>query len=97
MNAGILSLHRTVGMSCVAKIAVANGRASRVLAQPVFAPEETTPKELTLATVLLFAKGTKFIAFWFLLSFLRSNEGDRQYTINETILVKVINEQFVTS
>ena len=47
--------------------AVVNGQ---VLVRPIFAPEKTTPKKLTFTTLLLFAKGWKFIAFWYLLIFL---------------------------
>ena len=43
--------------------AVANGRVGRVLARPMFAPEETTPKKLTFATMLSFAKRPMFIAY----------------------------------
>ena len=44
--------------------AVANGRVGRVLTRPIVAPEETTPKKLTFATVLSFAKILMFIAFF---------------------------------
>ena len=44
--------------------AVANGRVGRVLARPIIAPEETTPKKLTFAIVLSFTKRPMFTAFF---------------------------------
>ena len=43
--------------------AVANGRVGRVLARPIFSPEETTPTNLTLATVISLPLATMFVVF----------------------------------
>ena len=43
--------------------AVANSRVGRVLARAIFATEETTPKKLTFATVLSFAKKNDVCSF----------------------------------
>ena len=82
---------------CINTRAVANSRVGRVLARPIFAPEATTPIKLTFSIVLSFAKGTMFIDFWYLLTFLRRNEADVRYTIIGTILVKIINERVVAN
>ena len=55
------------------------------------------PKKLTFATELSFAKGPMFIAFLVFAKLLRRSEADVQYTIIETILVKIINKRVVTS
>ena len=54
--------------------AVAN---NQVLVRPIFALKVTTPKKLTFTTVLSFAKGRKFIAFWYLLIFLMKKRAGR--------------------
>ena len=95
------STARSIASPTVRKCrAVANGRVGRVLARPIFAPEETTPKKLTFAIVLSFAKMTDVYSFFgILLSFLRTNEADVRYTVidRETFRVKIINERVVTS
>ena len=59
--------------------AVANGRVGRVLAGPIFAPEETTPKKLTFATMLSFAKGPMFIVFVLVKRFKNKRGGRAVY------------------
>ena len=77
--------------------AVANGRVGRVLARPIFATEETTPKKLTFATVLSFAKKPMFVAFFVFVKLLTRNEADVLCTIIETLLINIINELVVAS
>ena len=70
MSVKIVNLNSSVEISSTSPCssmrlnrAVANGLVGRVLARPIFASKETTPKKLTFATVLSFAKKQMFIAF----------------------------------
>ena len=60
--------------------AVANGWVGRVLVRPIFAPEETTPKKLTFANVLSFAKRPMFTGFlvFVKLNLFKKKQGGRE-------------------
>ena len=75
--------------------ALANGR---VLARQIFAPEETTPRKLTFAPMLIsFAKSLMSIVFLAFAYLLRRNEAVVWYIIIEAVLVELVKERVVTS
>ena len=73
----VIGRYKTTSLPKLHIRAVANDRVGQVLARPsaIFALEETTPKNLTFASVLSFAKGPMFIVLWYLLNFLKKKRG----------------------